>query len=103
MAQSSGVILRLPDEGSRRISASRTLQKSPREQAWQEKGASLLRTGKKISASVRKRARQIKVLLMDVDGTLTTGAVTLLSQADGRARATKPLVAQVGRDFHQAR
>ena len=39
----------------------------------------------KISLSLKKRAAQIKVLLMDVDGTMTDGGVALLSQADGSA------------------
>jgi 3-deoxy-D-manno-octulosonate 8-phosphate phosphatase KdsC-like HAD superfamily phosphatase len=39
----------------------------------------------KISSTVKKRAAQIKLLLMDVDGTMTDGRVTLLSQTDGTA------------------
>jgi len=39
----------------------------------------------KISPAVKKRAAQIKILLMDVDGTMTDGGVTLLSQTDGSA------------------
>lgn len=42
----------------------------------------------RLSASVLKRARQIQVLLMDVDGTLSRG-VCLLSQADGTATELK--------------
>ena len=38
----------------------------------------------KISPALKKRAAQIKLLLMDVDGTMTDGSVTLLSQTDGR-------------------
>jgi 3-deoxy-D-manno-octulosonate 8-phosphate phosphatase (KDO 8-P phosphatase) len=34
---------------------------------------------------VAKRAKQIKVLLMDVDGTITNGSVTLLSAPDGKS------------------
>ncbi len=37
----------------------------------------------KISPALKKRAAQIKLLLMDVDGTMTDGSVTLLSQTDG--------------------
>jgi 3-deoxy-D-manno-octulosonate 8-phosphate phosphatase (KDO 8-P phosphatase) len=50
----------------------------------------------KISAAVKKRAAQIKVLLMDVDGTLTDGSVTLLSQADGSALEIKTFDAHDG-------
>jgi 3-deoxy-D-manno-octulosonate 8-phosphate phosphatase (KDO 8-P phosphatase) len=71
--------------------------------AHNERGAELLRTGRKISASVRKRAKQIKVLLMDVDGTLTTGAVTLLSQPDGSALEIKTFDAHDGQGLSLAR
>jgi 3-deoxy-D-manno-octulosonate 8-phosphate phosphatase (KDO 8-P phosphatase) len=50
----------------------------------------------KVSAGVRKRAAQIKVLLMDVDGTMTDGGVTLLSQADGSALEIKTFDAHDG-------
>ena len=50
----------------------------------------------KVSARVRKRAAQIKVLLMDVDGTMTDGGVTLLSQADGSALEIKTFDAHDG-------
>jgi 3-deoxy-D-manno-octulosonate 8-phosphate phosphatase (KDO 8-P phosphatase) len=63
----------------------------------------LLKTGRKISASVRKRAKQIRVLLMDVDGTLTTGAVTLLSQADASALEIKTFDAHDGQGLSLAR
>src|SRR5260370_40246780 len=53
------------------------------------RGASLLRTGQRISPAVRKRAQQIQVLLMDVDGTITPGTVTLLSQLDETALEIK--------------
>ena len=36
----------------------------------------------KISGALKKRAAQIEVLLMDVDGTMTDGGVTLLSQTE---------------------
>ena len=50
----------------------------------------------KVSAALRKRAAQIKVLLMDVDGTLTDGSVTLLSQPDGSALEIKTFDAHDG-------
>lgn len=50
----------------------------------------------KIAASVRKRAAQVQVLLMDVDGTLTDGSVTLLSQPDGSALEIKTFDAHDG-------
>lgn len=50
----------------------------------------------KIRASLRKRASQIQVLLMDVDGTLTDGSVTLLSQPDGTALEIKTFDAHDG-------
>jgi 3-deoxy-D-manno-octulosonate 8-phosphate phosphatase (KDO 8-P phosphatase) len=43
----------------------------------------------KISPALKKRAAQIKLLLMDVDGTMTDGSVTLLSQTDGTALEIK--------------
>ncbi len=50
----------------------------------------------KIPASLAKRARKIKVLLMDVDGTMTDGSVTLLSQPDGTALEIKTFDAHDG-------
>lgn len=50
----------------------------------------------KISAALKKRAAQIKVLLMDVDGTLTDGSVTLLSQPGGTALEIKTFDAHDG-------
>src|SRR5271168_72054 len=50
----------------------------------------------KISAQLKKRAKQIKVLLMDVDGTITPGTVTLLSLADGSAMEIKTFDAHDG-------
>lgn len=52
--------------------------------------------GLKISAALKKRAAQIQLLLMDVDGTLTDGGVTLLSQADGSALEVKTFDAHDG-------
>jgi 3-deoxy-D-manno-octulosonate 8-phosphate phosphatase (KDO 8-P phosphatase) len=50
----------------------------------------------KISLALKKRAAQIKVLLMDVDGTMTDGSVTLLSQTDGSALEIKTFDAHDG-------
>jgi len=50
----------------------------------------------KISPALKKRASRIKVLLMDVDGTMTDGSVTLLSQADGTALEIKTFDAHDG-------
>ena len=50
----------------------------------------------KVSAALKKRAAQIKVLLMDVDGTMTNGGVTLLSQPDGSALEIKTFDAHDG-------
>ena len=50
----------------------------------------------KISPALRKRAAQIKVLLMDVDGSMTDGSVMLLSQLDGSALEIKTFDAHDG-------
>jgi 3-deoxy-D-manno-octulosonate 8-phosphate phosphatase (KDO 8-P phosphatase) len=50
----------------------------------------------KIPPAVRKRAAQIQVVLMDVDGTITDGSVTLLSQPDGSALEIKTFDAHDG-------
>jgi 3-deoxy-D-manno-octulosonate 8-phosphate phosphatase (KDO 8-P phosphatase) len=50
----------------------------------------------KLSPALKKRAAQIKVLLMDVDGTMTDGSVTLLSQTDGTALEIKTFDAHDG-------
>jgi len=50
----------------------------------------------KISPALKKRAAQIKVLLMDVDGTMTDGSVMLLSQPDGTALEIKSFDAHDG-------
>jgi 3-deoxy-D-manno-octulosonate 8-phosphate phosphatase (KDO 8-P phosphatase) len=57
----------------------------------------------KIPAALRKRAAHIKVLLMDVDGTLTTGGVTLLSTAEGTALEIKTFDAHDGQGLTLAR
>lgn len=50
----------------------------------------------KIPASLKKRAAQIEVLLMDVDGTMTSGGVTLLSQTEEIALEIKTFDAHDG-------
>ena len=50
----------------------------------------------KISPTLKRRASQIEVLLMDVDGTMTDGSVTLLSQTDGTALEIKTFDAHDG-------
>jgi 3-deoxy-D-manno-octulosonate 8-phosphate phosphatase (KDO 8-P phosphatase) len=57
----------------------------------------------KIPAALAKRAKQIKVFLMDVDGTLTDGSVTLLSQLDGSALEIKTFDAHDGQGLSLAR
>ena len=50
----------------------------------------------KISPALKRRAAQIKLLLMDVDGTMTDGGVLLLSQPDGSALEIKKFDAHDG-------
>jgi len=50
----------------------------------------------KISPALRKRAAQIEVLLMDVDGTMTDGGVILLSQTEEIALEIKTFDAHDG-------
>jgi 3-deoxy-D-manno-octulosonate 8-phosphate phosphatase (KDO 8-P phosphatase) len=50
----------------------------------------------KISAALKKRAAQIKLILMDVDGTMTDGGVMFLSQPDGSALELKKFDAHDG-------
>jgi 3-deoxy-D-manno-octulosonate 8-phosphate phosphatase (KDO 8-P phosphatase) len=50
----------------------------------------------KISPALKKRATHIKLLLMDVDGAMTDGSVTLLSQTDGTALEIKTFDAHDG-------
>src|SRR5580704_3932917 len=57
----------------------------------------------KTSASLKKRAAQIQVLIMDVDGTMTDGSVTLLSQPDGTALEIKSFDAHDGQGLTLAR
>lgn len=56
----------------------------------------------KIPPALAKRAKQIKVLLMDVDGTITDGSVTLLSQPDGTALEIKTFDAHDGQGLSLA-
>jgi len=62
-----------------------------------------LATSPRISPALKKRAKQIKVLLMDVDGTMTDGSVTLLSQTDGTALEIKTFDAHDGQGLTLAR
>jgi 3-deoxy-D-manno-octulosonate 8-phosphate phosphatase (KDO 8-P phosphatase) len=50
----------------------------------------------RISQSLKRRAAQIQVLLMDVDGTMTDGGVTLLSQTEEIALEIKTFDAHDG-------
>ena len=50
----------------------------------------------RISPALKKRASRIQVILMDVDGTMTDGSVTLLSQNDGTALEIKTFDAHDG-------
>src|SRR5271165_5197265 len=50
----------------------------------------------KITPALKKRAAKIKLLLMDVDGTMTDGGVALLSQPDGSALEIKTFDAHDG-------
>jgi 3-deoxy-D-manno-octulosonate 8-phosphate phosphatase, YrbI family len=59
--------------------------------------------GLKISAALKKRAAKIKVVLMDVDGTITDGSVSLLSQPDGSALEIKTFDAHDGQGISLAR
>jgi 3-deoxy-D-manno-octulosonate 8-phosphate phosphatase (KDO 8-P phosphatase) len=54
------------------------------------------RAANKFTPAIRRRAARIRVLLMDVDGTLTDGHVLLLSQPDGSALEIKSFGAQDG-------
>ena len=50
----------------------------------------------RISSALKGRATRIELLLMDVDGTMTDGSVTLLSQLDGTALEIKTFDAHDG-------
>jgi len=51
---------------------------------------------RRIPPAIKKRAAQIEVLLMDVDGTMTDGSVTLLSETDGSTLEIKTFDAHDG-------
>ena len=55
------------------------------------------------SSALKQRAAQIQLLLMDVDGTMTDGSVTLLSQPDGTALEIKTFDAHDGQGLTLAR
>lgn len=57
----------------------------------------------RMTPSLKKRAAKIKVVLMDVDGTLTDGRVTLLSQPDGSALEIKTFDAHDGQGLSLGR
>jgi len=57
----------------------------------------------KISPALKKRAAQIEIVLMDVDGTMTDGGVTLVSQNDGSALEIKTFDAHDGQGLTLAR
>jgi 3-deoxy-D-manno-octulosonate 8-phosphate phosphatase (KDO 8-P phosphatase) len=58
--------------------------------------------GATTKSSVARRAKQITVFLMDVDGTITNGAVTLLSMPDGSAQEIKTFDAHDGQGLSLA-
>jgi 3-deoxy-D-manno-octulosonate 8-phosphate phosphatase (KDO 8-P phosphatase) len=68
-----------------------------------KKETSLAKSKKKIAREIIKRAKQIQVLLMDVDGTITKGGVYLLSQADGTVLEMKVFDAHDGQGISLAR
>jgi 3-deoxy-D-manno-octulosonate 8-phosphate phosphatase (KDO 8-P phosphatase) len=51
---------------------------------------------RKIPTALKKRAARVRLLLMDVDGTMTDGSVTLLSGTDGTALEIKTFDAHDG-------
>jgi 3-deoxy-D-manno-octulosonate 8-phosphate phosphatase (KDO 8-P phosphatase) len=69
----------------------------------QKKEKELAKGAKKIPAGVAKRAKRIRVFLMDVDGTITDGSVTLLSTAEGGALEIKTFDAHDGQGLTLAR
>ncbi len=56
----------------------------------------MAKRGRKLPPKLAKRAKQIQVLLMDVDGTMTDGSVMLASQSDGSALEIKTFDAHDG-------
>jgi 3-deoxy-D-manno-octulosonate 8-phosphate phosphatase (KDO 8-P phosphatase) len=57
----------------------------------------------KLAPSVTRRAKKIRVLLMDVDGVLTDGHIWLISQPDGSATEMKSFSAYDGAGLKLAR
>jgi 3-deoxy-D-manno-octulosonate 8-phosphate phosphatase (KDO 8-P phosphatase) len=57
----------------------------------------------KVTPALKKRAAKIKIVLMDVDGTLTDGGVTLLSQPDDTTLEIKTFNAHDGQGLALAR
>lgn len=58
---------------------------------------------RKMTPGVLKRARKIRILLMDVDGVLTDGRIWLLSRRDGTASEIKGFSAYDGAGLKVAR
>ena len=58
--------------------------------------------GGRVTAQVAKRAKQITVFLMDVDGTITAGGVTLLSLENGSTEEIKTFDAHDGQGLSLA-
>jgi len=60
----------------------------------------MAKRGKKIPEKLARRAKQIQVLLMDVDGTLTDGSVMLLSNRTVQRSRSRLLTRTMVRDSH---
>jgi 3-deoxy-D-manno-octulosonate 8-phosphate phosphatase (KDO 8-P phosphatase) len=60
------------------------------------------RKSRDLTTALAKRARKIRVLLMDVDGVLTDGRIWLLSMADGTASEIKGFSAYDGAGLKMA-
>jgi 3-deoxy-D-manno-octulosonate 8-phosphate phosphatase (KDO 8-P phosphatase) len=73
-----------------------TIRCEKREEKTKESREERERTLAKIPAKVASKAKQISVLLMDVDGTLTDGSVTLASTPDNHALEVKTFDAHDG-------
>src|SRR5207249_4178956 len=73
-----------------------TIRCEKREERTKESREERERTLAKIPAKVASKAKQISVLLMDVDGTLTDGSVTLASTPDNHALEVKTFDAHDG-------
>ena len=56
----------------------------------------MARASRGVSLAVQKRARQVRLILMDVDGVLTDGRIWLHSEADGSATEIKGFSAYDG-------